>query len=139
MYNLLVKKIKRVDTHQTKKGIKTMTEREFLTAVSTSNGVAENIKEYALERIDKLNMRNQNRTSKPSSKQLENEQIKAAILEQVFVNAETVATAAEVGQKMEISTQKASSLLRQIAESGILKSFEVKVPKKGKQKGYQLA
>lgn len=116
-----------------------MTNREFLTAVAASESVAENIKEYALQQIDKLNMRNQNRTSKPSPKQLENENFKMEIMEKIFIDNETVATAAQVGDIMEFSTQKASALLRQLEKDGTLKSSEVKITGKGKQKAYQLA
>lgn len=116
-----------------------MTNREFLTAVAASEGVAENIKEYALEQIDKLNMRNQNRTSKPSPKQLENERLKTEIMEKIFVDNETVATASQVGEIMEFSTQKASALLRQLTKEDKLKSSEIKITGKNKQKAYQLA
>jgi hypothetical protein len=39
---------------------------------------------------------------------------------------------------MEISTPKASALLRQIVANGDALVTDVKVPKKGKQKGYYL-
>ena len=100
-----------------------MTYRDFYTAViaDTEN---EELKAFATEAIAKLDARNASRASKPSKRSLENEPIKAKILE-VLTSEPKVAS--EVAELVGISTQKASALLRQIDG---LEVTEVKVPKK---------
>ena len=46
--------------------------------------------------------------------------------------------ASAIAEKVEISTQKASALCRQLVESNKLKVEEVKIPRKGKQKAYSI-
>ena len=48
-------------------------------------------------------------------------------------------TASDIGVALEITTQKASALCRQLTEGGVLVATEVKVPKKGKVKAYSIA
>ena len=109
-----------------------MTQREFFTAIVNSN-VSDELKVFATDAIAKLDARNAKRGSKPSKRSLENEPIKAKILE-VLTSEPKVAS--EVAELVGISTQKASALLRQIDG---LEVTEVKVPKRGKMKGYALA
>ena len=109
-----------------------MTNREFYTAIVNSN-VSDELKTFATDAIAKLDARNAKRASKPSKKSLENEPIKAKILEVLSTEPKV---ASEVAELVGISTQKASALLRQIEG---LEVSEVKVPKKGKMKGYALA
>lgn len=117
-----------------------MTTREFLNAVITladSTNEIE-IKNKAEGLITALDAKNAKRAEKPSKTAVANEPIKAAILE-YFKAADGVHIAADVAADVNITPQKASALLRQMVESGILKAEEVKVPKKGKVKGYSLA
>ena len=109
-----------------------MTNREFYTAVINGT-ITEDMVAKAHEEIAKLDERNAKRASKPSKKSLENEPIKAKILEVLSTEPKV---ASEVAELVGISTQKASALLRQIEG---LEVSEVKVPKKGKMKGYALA
>ena len=108
-----------------------MTKREFLNAVIANVEVAE-IVEFAQAEIAKMDARNAKRTSTPSKAQIANEPIKARIIEVLTYEP---MTASEVAEKVEISTQKASALLRQI--DGLVIT-EVKVKGKGKVKGYAL-
>ena len=108
-----------------------MTKREFLNAVIANVEVAE-IVEFAQAEIAKMDARNAKRTSTPSKAQIANEPIKARIVEVLTYEP---MTASEVAEKVEISTQKASALLRQI--DGLVIT-EVKVKGKGKVKGYAL-
>lgn len=112
-----------------------MTKREFLQAVikETAN---EELRAYAEAEITKLDERNHARSSKPSKTQLENEPIKAAIVEFLTDKDWTVASA--IGEALEISTQKASALCRQLVADKALVEMEVKIPKKGKQKAYMV-
>ena len=118
-----------------------MTKREFLNEViAVIDGTSEvnvlELKEFAKAEIVKLDERNANRSSKPTKVQIENEPIKEKILEVLSTGERMVASA--IAEKVEISTQKASALCRQLVESQKLKVEEVKIPKKGKQKAYSI-
>lgn len=107
-----------------------MTRREFLNAVVEAN-INEEMTNFAVASIEKLDAQNKHRQSKPSKTAVANEPIKKAILE-VLTNEPM--TASEIAEKCEISTQKASALLRQLEVNVV----ELKVPKKGKVKGYYI-
>ena len=118
-----------------------MTKREFLNEViAVIDGTSEvdvlELKEFAKAEIVKLDERNANRSSKPTKTQIENEPIKEKILEVLSTGERMVASA--IAEKVEISTQKASALCRQLVESMKLKVEEVKIRKKGKQKAYSI-
>lgn len=108
-----------------------MTRREMFEAIVNGN-ITDEVIIMAQDEIIKMDERNYKRRNKPSKTAVANEPIKAQILE---VLTEVPQTAGEVAQKVEISTQKASALLRQIEG---LKVTEVKVKGKGKVKGYAL-
>ena len=108
-----------------------MTNREFFTAI-VNGTLTEEVIAHAQTAIEKLDARNAARKDKPSKKSLENEPIKEAI--KALLTEEPM-TASEIAEKVEISTQKASALLRQIEG---LTVTEVKVKGKGKVKGYSL-
>ena len=118
-----------------------MTKREFLNeAIAVIDGTSEvnvlELKEFAKAEIVKLDERNASRSSKPTKTQIENEPIKEKILEVLSTGEKMVASA--IAERVEISTQKASALCRQLVESNKLKVEEVKIPKKGKQKAYSI-
>ena len=113
-----------------------MTNREFYTAIINSN-ITDTVIDFAETSLKKLDERNEKRKSAPSKTAIANEPIKKAILE--VLSAEEVKTASEVASAVEISTQKASSLLRQLVENKKVVAHDIKVPKKGKCKGYTLA
>lgn len=118
-----------------------MTKREFLNEViAVIDGTSEvdvlELKEFAKAEIVKLDERNANRSSKPTKTQIENEPIKDKILEVLSTGERMVASA--IAERLEISTQKASALCRQLVESKKLKVEDVKIPKKGKQKAYMI-
>ena len=89
----------------------------------------------AKERIEKLDEENEKRKNRVSKKAKENAPIKEAI---VAMLTDEPKTATEIGAAVEISTQKASALLRQIVEAGQASKVDVKVKGKGTQKGYTL-
>ena len=118
-----------------------MTKREFLNEViAVIDGTSEvdvlELKEFAKAEIIKLDERNANRSAKPTKAQIENKSIKEKILEVLSTEERMVASA--IADKVEISTQKASALCRQLIESNKLKVEEVKIPRKGKQKAYSI-
>lgn len=112
-----------------------MTNREFYNAI-VNGTMNDEIKAFASEAIVKLDERNAKRNSRPSKTAIANEPIKAEILK-LFVENEKL-LASEVGTALNISTQKASALLRQLVESEKLSVSETKVAKKGVQKIYRI-
>lgn len=113
-----------------------MTMREFFNAVLGAN-INEEMNAKATEEIAKLDKKNEKRSSKPSKVALANEPIKAKIVE--FVTSKGKSIASEIAEGLEITTQKASALCRQLVEAGVFVSGETKIPKKGKVKFYAIA
>lgn len=109
-----------------------MTKREFYVAIANGE-MNDEVKTAAAEYIAKMDEANEKRKNTLSKKQEENEAIKAEILEHLNSEAKTATT---IGELMGISTQKASALLRQLVNDGKATATEVKIPKKGIQKGY---
>ena len=109
-----------------------MTKREFYVAIANGE-MNDEVKTAAAEYIAKMDEANEKRKNTLSKKQEENEAIKAEILEHLNSEAKTATT---IGELMGISTQKASALLRQLVNDGKATATEVKIPKKGTQKGY---
>ena len=112
-----------------------MTYREMLTAI-VNGEINEEVVEKATERLERLDIENEKRKNRVSKKAAENAPIKEAIL---AVLTDEPKTATVVGGEVEISTQKASALLRQLVEAGSVVKTDVKVSGKGTQKGYTLA
>lgn len=113
-----------------------MTNREFYNAI-INGSMTDEVKAHAAEALSKLDERNQKRSSKPTKTQLENEPVKTAIVDYLILHGGAVA--ADIAAEVDITTQKASALCRQLVESGKLTVEEVKIPKKGKCKKYSLA
>ena len=114
-----------------------MTNREFLNSV-INNKIDTAVIDFAENQLAKLDERNKKRSSTMNARQKENENIKTEIIDYIKENGQNV-IASEVGEQFGFSTQKASALLRQLAESGTLNVDTVKIPKKGKVKAYSLA
>ena len=109
-----------------------MTQRDFYNAVINAN-INEEMSSFASEAIAKLDERNAKRASKPSKTQIANEPIVKAISE--VLTSEPM-LASKIAELCEISTQKASALVKKV--EGV-QSVDVKVKGKGTQKGYFLA
>ena len=117
-----------------------MTNREFLTAIANSTVLPTDLTDFAAEQITKLNARNEARkaSSKPSKTAIANEPIKASIM--AFLSQQSEPTiACVIAEGVGITTAKASSLLRQLVESGTVVKSEVKIPKKGKTAAYAVS
>lgn len=113
-----------------------MTNREFYNAIVTAN-LSDEMTEKAQALLAQIDARNEKRASTPSKTAIANAPLKNAIVA-LFTDEVKTLTAPEVGAHLEVSTQKASALLRQMVEGGVLTAEEVKVPKKGKVKAYSL-
>ena len=109
-----------------------MTKREMFEAIVNGN-VTEEVIEMAKGEIVKMDERNAKRKNSPSKTAIANEPIKAKIAEILNENPQT---ASEIAEKVGISTQKCSALLRQIDGLNV---SELKVKGKGKVKGYAIA
>lgn len=109
-----------------------MTKREMFIAIVNGN-VTEEVKAMAQAEIEKMDARNAKRRETPSKKAVVNAVIITKISE---VLTKEPQTASAIAEKVGISTQKASALLRQIEGLSVT---EVKVKGKGKVKGYALA
>ena len=109
-----------------------MTQRDFYNAVIATVDNDE-LKAFAESAIAKLDERNAKRASKPSKTQVANEPIIKAISE--VLTSEPM-LASKIAELCEISTQKASALVKKV--EGV-QSVDVKVKGKGTQKGYFLA
>ena len=112
-----------------------MTTREFLNAIVSAN-LSDEMTEKANALIASLDKRNSARKAKPSKTAVANEPIKQAIVEYLTANGQKVSS--EIGEGLNISTQKASALCRQLVESGMLTVSDVKVAKKGTLKAYSV-
>ena len=115
-----------------------MTKREFLMAIAQMEGIDPELNLYAEQEITKMDERNAKRKNSPSKKSIENAPIKEKIVD-FLKGCEGNGIASEIAEKVEISTQKASALCRQLVSDGVLKVEDVKVKGKGKVKAYSLA
>lgn len=116
-----------------------MTKREFLTAIvelGVEGTISSELGDFAEEEIAKLDEALAKRRAKTSAKAAENAPLMDKIYEDILKEDEVV-TATVVGELMEISTQKASALLRKMVDEGRATAEDVKIPKKGTQKGYK--
>ena len=108
-----------------------MTQRDFYNAVINAN-INEEMSSFAIDAIAKLDERNAKRASKPSKTQIANEPI-IKVISEVLTSEPMLAS--KIAELCEISTQKASALVKKV--EGV-QSVDVKVKGKGTQKGYFL-
>lgn len=119
-----------------------MTQREFYNAVRANENNTEEIRAFAAGMIEKLDARNNKRSSVPTAKQKENAELKVEIMDYMTSHStETVTGAGLAGilttEERPISTNRASALLRQLVVDEKLIVSDIKNPKgKGKVKGY---
>ena len=109
-----------------------MTQRDFYNAVINGT-ITEDMVTFATEAIAKLDVRNAKRAERPSKTQIANAPIIEAISR---VLTDEPMLASKIAELCEISTQKASALVKKV--EGV-QSVDVKVKGKGTQKGYFLA
>ena len=113
-----------------------MTNREFYKAVI--NAVEnEELKAFAQAEIDKLDKKNEKRKNTQTKTQKENEGIKNSIVALLEEKGSMVASV--IATELNISTQKASALCKQLVEEKELVVSDIKVKNKGTLKQYSLA
>ena len=112
-----------------------MTNREFLMKVAALEDVE--LAAHAQHAIAKLDAANEKRKEKVSKKAEENQPLVDRIVSEVL--GDEPVTATDVAGVLEVSVQKASMLCRAAVAQGKAVSQDVKIPKKGRQKGYTKA
>ena len=113
------------------------TQREFFAGITEGAVVTAEQAEYAANAIAKLDKRNEKRKTTPSKTAIANEPIKAAIVE-FLTGKEGTFPASDIATALEITTQKASALCRQLVEGGVLVVEDKKVKGKGAVKAYAI-
>lgn len=116
---------------------KRVTKREMCNYIVNGGEITEDVKNWFIEEIKKLDKENQKARERAEKKKAENKPFIDAVLEYLEGKEELV-TASELLENVEIfeSVQKASSTLRGLEKAEVLESEEVKT-KKGKVKGYR--
>lgn len=115
-----------------------MTNRDFLKTISANENLPADVREHADKMLAQMDATLEKRKAKPSKTAIANEPLKATILEWLMEQTEPV-TASVAYEALEISSvQKASSLLRALRDEEKVVQTEVKVPKKGMQKAYEV-
>lgn len=118
-----------------------MTKKEFFMTIASTETVMvtdemRSFAEYMLEQMEHEASKRKAKTAEKSAEK--NAAFRQRILEIMKAESETFTTS-EIAEALEVSVQKASAVLRGMVSDEILNVADVKVPKKGKQKGYSLA
>lgn len=108
-----------------------MTNREFYAAIAASTNLSAELVEFATAAIAKMDATNEKRKNTPSKTAIANQPLLDRIVDEVLTVEPK--TASDVAAVLEISTQKASSLLRHLVAEGKAVKGEAKVAGKGKQ------
>ena len=119
-----------------------MTKKEFfVTVASTENtNITEEMRSFAEYMLEQMEREANNRKAKNAEQAAEkNAAFRQQILETMKADASETFTTSEIAEALEVSVQKASAILRGMVSDGVLNVADIKVPKKGKQKGYSLA
>ena len=111
-----------------------MTKRDFLKMI-VNGEMNEETMAFAAAELVKMDEALEKRKGVTSKKEKENAPLREQIFSEVLTNEWMTASA--VAEAMSFSTQKASSLLRQLVAQGGVEVSEIKVPKKGAQKAYR--
>lgn len=114
-----------------------MTKRDFYNKV-IANEITEDVVEFAKAAIVKLDAVNEKRRNTPTKAQKANEEFVAKLVNEILTDIPKTAVdiAAEFGT---MTHQKATAIAKAAVEAGLAKVEDVKVAKKGNQKGYTRA
>lgn len=102
-----------------------MTMREFLTAISENEMVADDLKKYAIERINHLDQTNEKRKNapkKPSKAHEENLQLAKDVLEILKGSSENF-LAKDIAKEIGQSIQKTSAILKTMVEENLVEKI----------------
>ena len=93
-----------------------MTKVEMFNEILANDSLSDEQKQFLEKERDAVEKRNAHRSSTPTKKQKENEELKGKILE--YLGTVEGATATEVATALGVTVQKASALLRQLYKDG---------------------
>ena len=110
-----------------------MTNREFYEAIANET-INSDVIDHAKAALAKMDAANEKRRNTPSKKAVENAPLVEQIVNEILTNEPK--TASDVATELGVTPQKASALLRQVVAEGKATVTDVKVPKRGTQKGY---
>ena len=113
-----------------------MTNRESYEAV-VNGTITPDVIEHFKAALAKMDAANEKRRNTPSKKAVENTPLVKQIVNEILTNEPK--TASDIAAELGVTPQKASALLRQVVAEGKATVTDVKVPKRGTQKGYTLA
>lgn len=111
-----------------------MTKREFLNAIVEAE-IAEELKAFAANEIEKMDVANEKRKAKPSKTAIQNAEIGQRIMEEILTKEPQPTS--EIAEKTGISTQKTAAILNRLAEEGKISKGKMKGTK-GKINSYCL-
>ena len=117
--------------------MKTM--REFWNAIITEEVISDEMREFAEKQIVQMDATNEKRKAKAAEKAKEKEpriRMVADMLTDEPKTATMIAVELTEAEGAEVKVQTASALLRKAVEKGWANVQDIKVPKKGTQKGY---
>ena len=121
----------------------TMTNRDFYTAIINADltailedEMAKSVKEHAKAALGKLDETNEKRRNAPSKKELENLPLMEQVVNEVL-SFEPM-TASDIGAAIGVNHTKATHIVKMAVTRGLAGVKDIKVPKKGMQKGYFL-
>lgn len=112
-----------------------MTKREFMEAIAAGT-MTEEAMQFATDELKKMDEAAKKRLEKAAEKKAELEPIMDKIYEDILGDEPVTATV--IGERLEISTQKASAIMRKMVEAGKATKTDIKVQKRT-VKGYTRA
>lgn len=110
-----------------------MTKREVMNAILKAD-VAEEIKEFAQNELDKMDRANAKRASKPTKAYIENTPLVEKIYEEILT--EEPKFREDIAEELGVTPGKVGALMKRVIAEGKGKKVEVKVKGKGKKVGY---
>ena len=120
-----------------------MTNRDFYTGIINADlhavledEIADAIKAHAEAALDKLDATNEKRRNATSKKELENLPLMEQVVNEVL-SFEPM-TASDIGAAIGVNHNKATHIVKMAVTRGLAGVKDIKVPKKGMQKGYFL-
>ena len=112
-----------------------MTKREFMEAIAAGT-IGEETMQFAVDELKKMDEAAEKRKEKAAEKKAELEPIMDKIYNDILSDEPVTATV--IGERLEISTQKASAIMRKMVEAGRVNKTDVKIQKRV-VKGYTRA
>ena len=111
-----------------------MTNREFFMTIAATETLSAELREHAEKEITRIDANNEKAAAKRAEKAAEDQPLLDALTAALTSEPQTASDLKEV---IECSVQRTSSLLRKLVKMNKAVAEDVKIPKKGTQKGYK--